>query len=65
MAKITVELPNEVAEEFLSWMSNSGEQDFMEHMRGNVYYETDNPNRGVTVDYPGWKDHILITEYQD
>ena len=59
MATITVELPEHLVEDFLGWMSNQGEQDFME-----TYHSVPRDMGGVSVRYPGWKDKIVITEYE-
>lgn len=59
MATIYVEIPDHLVEEFLGWMSNQGEQDFWEA------YRNDRSSGGVTFNYPGWKDKIVITEYHD
>lgn len=59
MATITVEIPDHLVEDFLGWMINQGEQDFME-----AYHNEPREMGGVTFDYPGWKDKIVITEYE-
>lgn len=64
--KITVEIPDHLAPQFMSWMSNSGEQEFMEVISDFWDEErqlwVNNPN-DVSFDYPGWKDQIVITEF--
>lgn len=55
--KIEVEIPDHLVEVFLSWMSESGEQEFPEwaedHRADNTF---------IHFDYPGWKDKIVISE---
>lgn len=60
MAKITVELPDHLVEEFLGWMSNQGEQEFMD-----AYNNKPRDTSWVEFDYPGWKDKIVITEHEE
>lgn len=55
--KIEIEIPDHLAEVFLNWMSESGEQEFPE-------WANDNKTDGTCIgfDYPGWKDKIVISE---
>ncbi|QPI14005.1 hypothetical protein MYO4S_00254 [Serratia phage 4S] len=63
--KIEIDIPDHLAEPFLSWMSNSGEQEFMEVASETWDPETmeytQNPNY-IIFDYPGWKDKIVVRE---
>ncbi|QHJ78950.1 MAG: hypothetical protein [Caudoviricetes sp.] len=61
MGKITIELPDHLLEDFLGWVSNSGEQYYME-----AYKMGDNrENTFVDFSYPGFKDKIVITELDE
>ncbi|UGO50138.1 hypothetical protein RGZ1_107 [Morganella phage vB_MmoM_Rgz1] len=54
---IEVEIPDHLAKVFLSWMSESGEQEFPvwaeDHRADNTF---------ICFDIPGWKDKIVISE---
>lgn len=62
MAKIEIEIPDHLVEDFLGYMSDGGgEQNFMEaYACGD-----DRKGKFVCFDYPGWKDKIIITERSD
>jgi hypothetical protein len=55
--KIEVEIPEHLAETFLAWMSESGEQEFPEWAEDVKTSDT-----YISFDYPGWKDKIVIKE---
>lgn len=62
MAKIEIEIPDHLVEEFLGYMSDGGgEQNFMESYKMG----DDREDKWVTFDYPGWSDKIVIKEVID
>ena len=64
--KITVDIPDHLADKFLSWMSGSGEQTFMEIHDGGDWdadkMEYIDATTNLIFEYPGWKDQIVIKE---
>lgn len=62
MAKITIDIPDHLVDEFLGYMSDGGgEQMYMEAYA----MQDDRENKFVTFDYPGWKDSIVIKEVEE
>ncbi|QQV89623.1 hypothetical protein SJ_205 [Proteus phage SJ_PmiM] len=56
--QITIDIDDHLADIFMTWMSCSGEQGFWEWSEDHKK----DPDNYIKIDYPGFKDKIIIKE---